>query len=189
MWTSSSRVRATYPSDPGTSLQDPQTTVAQHDLQTTVTQPSTPRPSKPEASATQVSLETIIARAIQQGLAQGLQQGLFQALPQATTSSSRSYHSQEDLSEKPQHSTARSERGSVSEEEEARDLDLSDDEGLAPGQLAFIGLSGLNFLDLCFLRLSRSPTLAVLFHLPRRLLQGLLTLPLRYSQSHLLSLN
>lgn len=89
------------------------------------------------------SLEAIIARAIQQGLAQGLQQGFAPPIHQYVAEPQpQPQFLHEDVSEvlhidSPDHSNHRS----VSEEEEeSRDLAVSDDEGLIPDQPALIGL-------------------------------------------------
>lgn len=98
-----------------------------------------PRPQEgPQAKDPQATLEAIIARAIQQGLAQGLQQGFLQPIPQVAHP--QHYQAQEELSEEQHYSPEHSEQGSMSEEEESRELTLSDDEGLAPDQPTFIGL-------------------------------------------------
>lgn len=87
----------------------------------------------------QATLEAIIARAIQQGLAQGLQQDFLQPVSQPVHT--QPSHTQEGLSDDQQYSPEHSERDSLyDEEEESRELALSDDEGLAPDQPAFIGL-------------------------------------------------
>ncbi|XP_060541940.1 uncharacterized protein LOC132710243 [Pantherophis guttatus] len=88
----------------------------------------------------QATLEAIIARAIQQGLAQGLQQGLFQPPPPPPVSHAQPRQAQSALSADHQYSPEPSNQGSLSDEEESRELSLSDDEGLTLDQPAFIGL-------------------------------------------------
>lgn len=91
------------------------------------------------------SLEAIITKAIQQGLAQRLQLDLF---PLAFAPSAlQDYHFMHPSGSRPSneeqgYTSDPSQQGSMSEEEgeESRELPLSDDEGLAPDQPAFIGL-------------------------------------------------
>lgn len=68
-------------------------------------------------------LENIIARAIQQGLAQGLQQGFMTSLQHHAATPSQLQPPQEAFSDLEQTETPEpSDYGSISEEEETRDL-------------------------------------------------------------------
>lgn len=103
----------------------------------------------------QAALEAIIARAIQQGLAQSFQQGFFQTTSPTTHHQPR--QSREDLSEEQHYSPEYSDQGSMSEEEESRELTCQTTKVLhqiSPLLLAFLDH---NSSDHCCTRPLRSP--------------------------------